>query len=87
MKFNGSFVLKKIGDSYYAVPLGTISKEIKGMIKLNNTAAFIWQKTEDGASEEEIIASLSSEFNTTKEIAKNDFDEFTAALKEAKILD
>lgn len=86
MKFNGNFVLKKIGDAYYAVPLGSISKEINGMIKLNDTAAFIWQKIEDGSSEEEIIDSLSSKFNTAKEIAKNDFDEFTAALKEAKIL-
>ena len=86
MKFNGNFVLKKIGDAYYAVPLGSISKEIKGMIKLNNTAAFIWQKIEDGASEEEIISSLSNEFNTDRETAKKDLDDFTAALKEAKIL-
>lgn len=86
MKFNGSFILRKIGDTHYAVPVGSISKEIKGMIKLNATAAFIWQKIEDSVSEEDIIASLSSEFNTDKETAKNDFDDFISALKEAKIL-
>ena len=86
MKFNGNFILKKIGETYYAVPLGSISKEIKGMIKLNNTAAFIWQKIEDCASRDEIIASMAEKFNTDEETAKKDFDEFITALKEAKIL-
>ena len=86
MKFNGNFILKKIGDTFYAVPLGSISKEIKGMIKLNNTAAFIWQKIEDGISSEEIVNTLSNEFKTDKATAQKDFDEFTSALKEAKIL-
>ena len=86
MKFNGSFILKKIGETFYAVPLGRISSEIKGMIKLNDTAAFIWQKIEDGAQENEIVSSVSEKFNTEKEIAQKDFDEFILALKEAKIL-
>ncbi len=86
MKFNGSFILKKIGETYYAVPLGSISNEIKGMIKLNDTAAFIWQKIESGAQENEIVTSVSEKFNTEKEIAQRDFDEFIMALKEAKIL-
>ena len=86
MKLNGKFILKNIGGTYYAVPLGEASKEIRGMIKLNETAAFIWKKLENEATEEEIISGLISEFNVNAADAEADFSAFINSLKEAKIL-
>ncbi len=86
MKLNGKFILKSIGGTYYAVPLGEASKEIKGMIKLNETAAFIWKMLEKEATKEEIISALVAEFNAKEEDAEADFSAFTNSLKEAKIL-
>ena len=86
MKLNGKFILKSIGGTYYAVPLGEASKEIKGMIKLNDSAAFIWKMLENEATDEEIISALTTEFKLKKEDAEADFSSFTNSLKEAKIL-
>ncbi|MBQ5800337.1 MAG: PqqD family protein [Clostridia bacterium] len=86
MKLNGKFILKNIGNSTYAVPLGEASKEIKGMIKLNETAAFIWKMLEKESSEEEIVSALISEFKATREDAEADLSLFISSLKEAKIL-
>ena len=86
MKLNGNFALRKICDVYYAVPLGESSKKIKGMIKLNDTGAFIWEKIEKGLSDTEIITALSEKFGISQEVASEDFAEFTNALKEVEIL-
>jgi hypothetical protein len=86
MKLNGNFILKNIAGTFYAVPLGETSKSIKGMIKLNDTAAFIWEQLEKEASENEIVSSVASRFKVSEEEAKNDFLEFANALKEANIL-
>lgn len=86
MKLNGKFILKDIGGTYYAVPLGEASREIKGMIKLNETAAFIWRMLEKDATKEEVVSALISEFGVKKEDAEADFLFFTNSLKEAKIL-
>jgi hypothetical protein len=86
MKLNGKFILKDIGGTYYAVPLGEASREIKGMIKLNETAAFIWRMLEKDATKEEVVSALISEFGVKKEDAEADFLSFTNSLKEAKIL-
>ncbi len=86
MKFNGKFVLKNIGGTYYAVPLGEASKTIKGMIKLNDSGAFIWEKLEKELSEDEIVAELTKDFDISEETARKDFQEFTNSLKKVNIL-
>lgn len=86
MKFNGNFVLKNIGGTYYAVPLGEASKTIKGMIKLNDSGAFIWEKLEKGIDEDEIVAELTKNFGINEDTARKDFKEFTNSLKKVNIL-
>ena len=47
MKLNEDFILKEMKgldgkSTYYAIAVGKTAKNFNGMVKLNETAAFIW---------------------------------------------
>ena len=44
MKINQDFTIQKVGGSYVAVAVGETSKSFHGMIRLNETGAFLWKK-------------------------------------------
>ena len=87
MKFNGLFIVKKIGGAFYAVPTGKTAAEMKCMIKLNDTAAFLFESAVNGADEAELCSMLTEKYGIGAEEAKCDVDDFVATLKGAKIIE
>ncbi|MBQ8005080.1 MAG: PqqD family protein [Clostridia bacterium] len=87
MKISGGFVVQKIGDSYYAVPVTTETNIGNGMVKLNETAYFMWKKFEEGLSAEETAAALREEYNVDTETALADVKAFALSLGKAGILE
>ena len=87
MKFNGEFAVRQIGGVFYAVPTGKTASEMKCMIKLNESAAFLWEKAASGEDEDALCSSLALRFGLDEEKAKKDVSDFIATLKGAKIID
>lgn len=87
MKIKEGFALSKIGDAYYAVPVIPSEKIGDGMIKLNETAYFLWKKLESGCSEAELADALCSEYEVELEDALRDIKSFEALLGKADILE
>ncbi len=81
-----AYILRKIGDAHYAVPLVEENGENK-MIKLNETAVFVWRILEEGADAEKIAAELTKEYDVAADIALRDANAFIAALSGAGVLD
>ena len=52
MKLNENFVLKTVAGSTVVMPVGEAVSKINGMIKLNDSAKFIWELLEAGKSTE-----------------------------------
>lgn len=86
MKIKSGFVLKNIADSYIVVSVGDRVKEFNGVITLNETGVFLWKKLEIGATEEELVKALLSEYDVDEATAKNDVAGFIGKLTEAKLL-
>lgn len=86
MKINDGFVLRKIGDSYYAVPTESDSTIGNGMIKLNETGNFIWNKLTVGCEKEALVDAVVAEYEVTREKAVADIDAFIERLVEVGIL-
>ena len=42
MRIKKDFTIQKVGDSYIAVAVGETSKTFHGMVRLNETGAFLW---------------------------------------------
>ena len=59
MKIKEGFIIKKLGIGYIVVTVGDASKDFNGVIRLNETGAFLWQSIQDGAdSREKLIQAM-----------------------------
>ncbi len=87
MKFNGVFIVKQIAGTYYAVPTGQTATQMKCMIKLNETAAFLFEKAQNGADEDALARALTEKFEIDEDTARADVFGFISTLKEANILE
>jgi len=77
MRINDCFVLQEIADEFIVVPVAEEAERLHGIIKLNETGAFIWRYlSEKSATREEIIRALQSEYKIEKEKATFDTDTF-----------
>lgn len=85
MKIKEGYRLRKVGDKSIVVAPGGIN--FTGLITVNETGTFIWNKLNSGADTEEITASLAEECNTEPDEIRNDVLEFIEALKGADILE
>lgn len=86
MKIKNGFMLKKVGGQNVVVALGEASRSFNGIIRLNDTGVFLWQKLQQETSEEQLLAALTAEYDIGEEQAKSDIAEFVAALRKAALI-
>ncbi len=65
MKLKPQFQIYEALGERYLVPLG--DAPFKGIVKGNETAAFIWRCLEKGSTESEIVAALLAEYEGVTE--------------------
>lgn len=82
----GTYVLRQIAGEYLAVPLGNEAGENANIIILNPVSQIIWGKLENGATFDEILNAVTSEFDVSDGEATADINEFLNGLEEAKLL-
>ena len=86
MKIKDGFVLRNICDEYIVVAVGRQTLDFKGLIKLKETGAFLWEQLKNERSEEELLTALRAEYAVDEATAKADIAAFLASLKEAALL-
>lgn len=88
MKIKNGFVVREIAGQYVVVALGQASKIFNGIIKLNESAKFIWDMLVKGAEKGEIVAALLSEYEgVDATVVEADVEKFINDLKGANILE
>lgn len=58
-------------------------KEFDGMLRLNETGAFLWKKLADGASETELADALAAEYGVSREVSEKDTADFLGTIRSA----
>ena len=87
MRIDKDFTIQKVGGSFVAVPVGETSKHFHGMVRLNETGAFLWKKlAEADQTEDSLVAALLDEYEVSEELARRDVQALVRSLKEGKIL-
>lgn len=87
MKINPDFTIQKVGTFYVAVAIGETSKTFHGMVKLNETGAFLWKKlAESDCTEEDLVDALLSEYDVDRETAAADVHRIVEGLRTGGIL-
>lgn len=82
MKIKENFVLQEILDDYLVVPVGKEANQLHGIIKLNETGAFLWKHlSAKDYSRDDIIHLLQLEYDVDQLKASSDVDDFLDKIK------
>lgn len=87
MKIREGFMLRQVADNYVIVPVGKATYEFNGMIKINETGAFIWECLKEDLSLEVLVDLLVKEYDVTREVATNDLSFFINELEKAHLIE
>ena len=82
MKIKDGFVLRQVAGQGVVIATGEASTEFSGMVKLNGTGSFIWEKVAEGLDEDAIAKALTAEYDATPEKAASDVAAFVAKMRE-----
>ena len=87
MKLKYTFTVMELDDQIMAIPIGEGADELHGVVKLNDTAAAIFNKLSEETSEDEIVKSLLEEYDISEDELKNFVHEYVSELSEAGLLE
>jgi hypothetical protein len=87
MQINKDFTIQQVGAAYIAVPVGKTSMTFHGMIRLNETGAFLWKlMAERDCTEEDLVDALLAEYDVAREIAARDVHTIVEQLEKSGVL-
>ncbi len=89
MKIKEGFMLSRVGSQAVVVAVGEASRGFNGLIRLNDTGEFMWEKLSgpQGITEERLAALMIDAYDVDEETAKRDTAAFIAKLNEAGLLE
>ncbi len=87
MKIKTGYMLRTVAGCSVVVAIGTDTMDFGGMINLNESGAFLWKLLEKGATEDELLSALLSEYEVDEDTAKRDISLFINKMREAELLD
>ncbi len=87
MKIRNGFMLRKVGGQNVVVAVGAASRDFNGIIKLNETGAFLWELLKSERTPEELTEALLAEYDIDRETASADVEAFAERLSRAELLD
>lgn len=87
MKIKEGFVLRKIADTYVVVAVGNAAKEFKGMVTLNETGGFLWEKLSAGLDRNSLVKAMTEEYEVDENTASSDVDKFIKNVSDAGFIE
>ena len=86
MVANPSFEIVDISGEYMAIPVGEKALAVKGVVVLNEAAAFLLRHMKDPQTVEELSGLLTTEYQVDEETAKRDIDEFVNKVRKIGLI-
>lgn len=80
MKTNKDFMLREVAGEYILIPTGGAAQKINGMIRLTETAAYIWKQIDTTTDLAGIEKKVMEEFEVDERTAKQDVHGFMKGL-------
>lgn len=86
MKIKENYVLKKLAGKNIVVPIKEEAVNFNGILTLNETSAFLFEKLKQETSVEDLVKDLTKTYEVSEEIAKKDILLFVDMLKEKGLI-
>lgn len=87
MKIKNGFVVRKITDSYMAVPVGKRTADVPGLVALSESGALLWDFLKEERTEEDLADLLLQNYEVEEEQARKDVRDFLNFISEQGWLD
>lgn len=87
MKLKEGFVLRKIGGESVVIPIGNNIADFNGIIRLNESAAFLWGLLKSEITKDNLVKSLIREYKIDEGLAINDVEKFISKLSENNVVE
>lgn len=80
MRTNKEYMIREIAGEKILIPTGAASQKLNGMIRLTDTAAFIWEQIDTAKDLAEIVERLCGTFEVDEQTAQRDVHGFVYEL-------
>ncbi len=87
MKVKSGFVLHPIAGEYVVVPVGERTTEFSGMLRLNSTGAFLWDRLLQQSDAQSLESALVAEYGISEELAAKAVASFVEQLSAADVVE
>lgn len=87
MKIRPGYILRQVMDIYVVMGIGSEAYTPNQIMSLNETGAFLWGLLEKGAEKQELIDSLTKEYEVDAETAEKDVDIFMGQLRAKALIE
>ena len=81
-KVSENFIHRNIAGSDVLISIGANIADFNGYIRLNKTAAALWERLQEPCGFEELVQFLQEKYNITRECAGKDVQDFLNELQE-----
>ncbi len=86
MKLKSDFVMHEVGDEYVVVPVNERTKDFHGMIRLNQSGAFLWEQMQGDFQSTDLVAALLERYEVSEEVAAESVKNFLEKLVQVGIV-
>lgn len=87
MKLKYRFVVREISDQYIAVAVGKDNARFNGMVKLNETGAFLMELLNQGdTTERELLQAVINKYDVAEDRARENLSAFLKTLRDGGLL-
>ena len=87
MKINENFLLREVAGNRVVMPVGEAAERFNGMIKLNGSGAYLFEKIQAGLGEEGLVAAMLGDYDIDEETARRDIGNFVDTLRKMGIIE
>ena len=87
MQIKRGFKLRRIDDLFVVIAGASAAKDFHGMITLNESGAFLWEKLQSPITEEALVDALCAEYEIDRAVALTDVQKFLSIAREQGFLD
>lgn len=87
MRIKDGYIIREVAGSNIVVPVGDEQMSFGGIMTLNPVGAFVWKKLENGATKQELVEAVLSEYEVDRQTASADIDRYIEKLRQKNIIE
>lgn len=86
MRIDKEFILREIAGDYIIIPAGKTVLDFNGLITVNEVGVSLWNMLQNEVTFEELVQGILDEYDVEESVAREDVQEFLAALTDVGII-